>query len=141
MTKKKSKRKKVKSQRVRLRGEASEEAALRIEELALGLRSGTIRFANGEAAIDAPSGSDLTWEIEARQGRRKSRIEIEIRWRIPESADAGEDEDEDEEDMEADVVADVESEAGGLPKTEAPASEALAADGGKAVSELENPAW
>ncbi len=136
MSKKQGKGKKIKVQRVRLRGNASEEAALRIEELARGLRSGAIHFADGEAAIDAPAGSELAWEIEARQGRRKSRIEIDIRWRTPRSA-----EDEDEEDMEAAVVAEVEAEAGGPSKIETPTPDAPAADGDKAAEELENPAW
>ncbi len=136
MSKKQGKGKKIKVQRVRLRGDASEEAALRIEELARGLRSGAIHFADGEAAIDAPAGSELAWEIEARQGRRKSRIEIDIRWRTPRSA-----EDEDEEGMDVDVVAEVEAEAGGSSKIETPTPDAPAADGGKAAEELENPAW
>src|SRR5688572_8275114 len=126
MSKRQGKGKKNKKQRVRLRGDASEEAALRIEELARGLRSGAIHFADGEAAIDAPAGSELVWEIEARQGRRKSRIEIEIRWRVPDSADDEEDEDEYEDDTEADVVAEVEAEAGGSPEKETPAPEASA---------------
>ena len=144
MSKKNGKGKKIKTQRVRLRGDASEEAALRIEELARGLRSGAIHFADGDAAIDAPAGSELTWEIEGRQGRRKSRIEIEIRWRAPKSA-----EDEDEEDAEAEVVAEVEAEAAETPPNEARASEASAPDGGKPApldklrteSDLENPVW
>ena len=136
MSKKQGKGKKIKVQRVRLRGNASEEAALRIEELARGLRSGAIHFADGEAAIDAPAGSELAWEIEARQGRRKSRIEIDIRWRTPRSA-----EDEDEEGMDVDVVAEVEAEAGGSSKIETPTPDAPAADGDKAAEELENPAW
>ena len=134
MSKKQGKRKKIKTQRVRLRGDASEEAALRIEELARGLRSGAIHFGDGEAAIDAPAGSELTWEIEARQGRRKSRIEIEIRWRVPESED-------EEEDIDAEVVAEVEAEGAGVPLAETPSPEASAPDENKPTSELENPAW
>ena len=137
MSKKSGKRKKVKVQRVRLRGDASEEAALRIEELALGLRSGVIRFAEGEVAIDVPAGSEFAWEIEARQGRRKSRIEIEIRWRAPESG--GEDDDDEDDDTEAEVVAEVEAESGEAPPTETPTSEGSAPDETK--RELENPAW
>jgi len=137
MSKKNGKGKKMKIQRVRLRGNASEEAAIRIEELARGLRSGVIHFADGEVAIDAPAGSELAWEIEARQGRRKSRIEIEIRWRGP--ADDDEDnEDEDEDDAEAEVVAEVDAEAADSPPAETPAS-AAAQDETK--PELENPAW
>jgi amphi-Trp domain-containing protein len=138
MSKRQGKGKKNKKQRVRLRGDASEEAALRIEELARGLRSGAIHFADGEAAIDAPAGSELVWEIEARQGRRKSRIEIEIRWRIPDSAD--DEEDEYEDDTESDVVAEIEAEAGGSPEKETPAPEASAV-GAKPAEDLENPAW
>jgi amphi-Trp domain-containing protein len=140
MSKTRAKGKKIKVQRVRLRGDASEEAALRIEELARGLRSGIIHFADGEVAMDAPAGSELAWEIEARQGRRKSRIEIEIRWRAPESRNEGDDEgeDEDEEDTEPEVVAEVEAESDATP-AETPSPEASAPDEDK--PELENPAW
>jgi amphi-Trp domain-containing protein len=150
MSKKNGKGKKVKIQRVRLRGDASEEAALRIEELARGLRSGVIHLADGDVAIDAPAGSDFWWEIEARAGRRKSRIEIEIRWRAPDSAGADEDEDDDEEDSDedevagdsesvAEVVAEVEVATEETP--EGPSSESPLPDEGKPAPELENPAW
>ena len=83
MSKKQDKGRKVKVQRVRLRGDASEEAALRLEELARGLRSGAVQLANGDTPVEVPAGSDLTWEVKARAGRSKSRVKIDIRWRKP----------------------------------------------------------
>lgn len=137
MSKKQGKGKKIKTQRVRLGGDASEEAALRIEELARGLRSGAIHLVDGESAIEAPAGSELTWEIEARQGRRKSRIDIEIRWRTPESKG----ESEDDDDTEPKALAEIEADAGGSPENETTASEASTPKAGKPAEELENPAW
>ena len=145
MSKKRDKSKKAKNQRVRLRGDASEEVALRIEELARGLRSGVIRLDDGEMAIEAPAGSDLAWEIEARQGGRKSRIEIEITWRATKSAQTDEDDDEDDEEdeeaLEAEVIGEVEAEADGQPSAKTPDTEGAAPAGGRPPSELENPAW
>jgi amphi-Trp domain-containing protein len=150
MSKKNDKGRKVKIQRVRLRGDASEEAALRIAELARGLRSGVIHLADGDVSIEAPAGSDLSWEIEARSGRRKSRIEIEIRWRAPESHN--EDEDEDEEDDDEDEETETESAsdepapdplATGLnPQSSTSPDETPASpEEEKPSPELENPAW
>ena len=140
MSKKHGKGKKVKIQRVRLRGEASEEAALRIEELARGLRGGVIHLADGDVAIEAPAGSDLTWEIEARSGRRKSRIDIGIRWRAPKSHDDG-DEDEDEEDEDTDEEDDSEDAPVAQAYTEESTPETPSPEADKPSSELENPAW
>ena len=142
MSKKNGKGRKVKIRRVRLRGDASEEAALRIEELARGLRSGVIRLADGDVAIEAPAGSDLSWEIEARSGRRKSRIEIEIRWRAPESHDEDEEEDEDEDEDDVSEEAPVAEPATAESTHETPPADApRPSDEERPSSELENPAW
>lgn len=131
MSKKRGKGKKSNKQRVRLRGNASEEAALRIEEVARGLRSGAISLAGDDATIEAPAGSELKWKLEARQGKGKSRIEIDIRWRSSKS------DDEEEKDADAEVVTEIEAEAA--------SKETAAADGSsgseKPVSSLENPSW
>ena len=88
MAKKRDSGKKTKAQRIRLRGDASEEVALRLEELARDLRSGAVHLAEGDAAIEVPAGSDLSWEIKARGGRSKSRVKIDIRWRKPDDEDS-----------------------------------------------------
>src|SRR5688500_4327878 len=87
MSKRQRKGKKVKKQRVRLRGNASEEAALRIEASARGQRSGRIDLPRGEPPIDAPAGSELVAYIESREVLRQPRVESEIRGRVLGSGD------------------------------------------------------
>ena len=122
VSKKRGKGKEGKKQRVSLRGEASEEAALRIEEVARGLRSGAIQLSGDAATVQAPAGSELSWKLEARQGKRKSRIEIDIRWRVPKS----DGDDDDERDAEAETVTEAEADAAKPETSESP---------------LENPSW
>ena len=124
MSKKRGQKKQSKKQRVDLRGSASEEAALRIEEVARGLRSGAIQLSGDSATVEAPVGSELSWRIEARQGRRKSRIEIDIRWRVPDPDDS----DDDDRDADAETVTEIDAEGG-------------ASDRGGSESPLENPSW
>ena len=143
MSKPDGKGKKKRTQRLRLGGEASEEAALRLEELARGLRSGAIRLADGDLSIEAPTGHELEWEIDARLGRRKSRIEIDIRWRASESSE-GAGEDKETEDTEASEPADEAAAKLKAPETPpaGPSSdEATRAADGPPAQELESPSW
>lgn len=59
-----------------------ERAAAMLEDIAMGLRNGEVVFDDGENSLVFKAGSSLDMEIEAKEKRGKSRIKIEMFWRV-----------------------------------------------------------
>lgn len=59
-----------------------ERAAAMLEDIAMGLRNGEVVFDDGENSLVLKAGHALDMEIDAKEKRGKTRIKIELLWRV-----------------------------------------------------------